>query len=178
MASTDKIDKSTKTKKMTDKQKTARLANLERGRKIRMESVKQKKESKQAKDTEYNLSSDNSTQDESDSESDNGDFILSRKKKSVKQKTPKKQVSDNPKIQSNDKYLDLGKDVDELRNIVMELANIQKKQNKAVKNAKKQTSGSGKKTINNIVLPSGGQNSPAKLTNDSVMDALRRSLFQ
>ena len=48
--------------KMTDKQKIARCANLERGRKKRIESLKQKKDKeKEPKQVEYDLNSNSSS---------------------------------------------------------------------------------------------------------------------
>ena len=55
---------------MTDKQKQARLANLEAGRKKRKEMIAQKNE-------EYDLSS----EDSSETESDNEAFVISKKTK-------------------------------------------------------------------------------------------------
>ena len=66
---------------MTEKQKTARLANLERGRKKRLETIKEKNEAKaQGVPEEYDLSSEDSDSGR-DTESDNDAFIISKKKR-------------------------------------------------------------------------------------------------
>ena len=58
---------------MTEKQKAARLANLEAGRKKRMEMVKQKKAGLTMKHKEYDLSSDDDSVEQS-STSSSGDL--------------------------------------------------------------------------------------------------------
>ena len=109
---------------MTDKQKNARLLNLEKGRLKRKETLKQKQESK---GEEYNLSSDESESNES--ESDNDAFVISRKNKYVPKDVVIKSQTNNNKC-SNDDTNNLKKDFDELRSMVEELATMQKKQAK------------------------------------------------
>ena len=141
---------------MTDKQKAARLKNLENGRKKRMELIKQKKQV----DDEYDLSSNDEKESES-SDSDDG-FIISKKK-------PVKKPKDIPVKSKPDK---LRSEVDELKTMIMELATIQKKQNKAVRKRTERPSGGTKI----VVLPNHSAN-PATLSkiNDG-MELLRRSL--
>ncbi len=155
--------------KITDKQKAARLANLERGRKKRMESLKQKKDEKLNEQNEYDLSSEESGSG-SDSDDDSS-FVVSRKKP-VKKEPEKK--SKNKLVVSNDSNK-LKSDVDELKNMVIQLATLQKKQNKANKQMKERKSGGTKI----VVLPnnSNDQHTQSKSSNDSLMEALRRSLM-
>ena len=101
--------------------------------------IKQKKE----KPDEYNLSSDNESLSESDrSESDDSDaFVISKKKKTKSQKHPKMSTGillnrkrfTPAKPQSEDRHKLRG-EVDELKTMIMELANLQKKQTKAREN--------------------------------------------
>lgn len=150
---------------MTEKQKAARLANLERGRKKRLESIKLKKEAKPQE--EYDLSSNSSNSDEA-SESDFSDaFIISKKKKMPKTKLAKpRKLTFN---ENNGRDDNLRNDVDELKNMIVTLANLQKKQNKARKQTKKASGGT-----KIVVLP---QNTPASRPNDNLMEALRKSLL-
>ena len=107
---------------MTDKQKNARLLNLEKGRLKRKETLKQKQESK---GEEYDLSSDESESDES--ESDNDAFVLSRIKKYVPKEVVMKSQKNHNKSSNNDNS-SLQKDFDVLRSMVEELPTMQKKQ--------------------------------------------------
>ena len=113
--------------KITDKQKAARMANLAAGRKKRMDQLKQKKEGK--KEEEYDLSS--AEENESSSESDNDAFIICKKKPTKKTKvvetTIKPRVLDRTFDDKSDK---LKNELDELRNIVTDMALMQKKQHK------------------------------------------------
>ena len=155
---------------MTEAQKKARLANLEKGRLKRKEALKQKQESKEE---EYDLSSESlsSASDGSD-ESDNEAFVISRKKKVVPRdvvmKSQRAQRSKSNKPNENE---NLKQDFDELKNMVQELAMMHKKQ--AAK--KKPRSGGGSTKI--VVLPQSNQNNNTRSSNDSVMDALRKSLM-
>lgn len=152
--------------KITDKQKAARMANLAAGRKKRMEQLKQKKEAK--KEEEYDLSS--NEENDSSSESDNDAFIISKKKsgktsvlkKIIKQESPKE-----------DKSAKLKNELDELRNIVTDMALMQKKQHKATRKQTNRPSGGTKI----VVLPQAQGGSNQSGPSDSVMDALRRSLM-
>ena len=151
---------------MTEKQKAARIANLANGRKKRMEMLKQKKEQKPE---EYDISSNDGSLDESDSSSDSEDaFVISKaKKKNAKTVTPKeRRKSKKTEPPSNN---NLRGDVDELKTMILELANMQKKQNKTVRKSRP----SGGTKI--VVLPqntSGG----AKVSDD-YMEKLRKSIF-
>jgi hypothetical protein len=158
---------------MTEKQKAARLANLERGRKKRMESIKQKKvDDKEPKQVEYDLSSNGSSSSDSD-ESDN-DFIISKKPKVEKAqflKTPTKHKKQKP---VKDPDFDLMRsDVDELKNMIFDLASLQKKQNKRSTQKRESRSGGGTKIV---VLPQNSAPSQNKV-NDSMLEALRKSLM-
>ena len=153
---------------MTEKQKAARIANLANGRKMRMEMLKQKKEQKPE---EYDISSNDGSLDESDSSSDSDDaFVISKaKKKNAKTVAPverKKSKKTEPPSDNN-----LRGDVDELKTMILELANMQKKQNKSVRKSRP----SGGTKI--VVLPqntSGGSQSKAA---DDYMEKLRKSIF-
>src|SRR3954468_3603464 len=75
---------------LTEKQKSARLTNLEAGRKKRAELLKQKR----MKQNEYDLSSEdsesNSNSNSSESDSDNNAFVISKKKKKPEKKVRKR----------------------------------------------------------------------------------------
>lgn len=137
-------------KSITDKQKVARLANLEAGRKKRAEMLQKKK-----KEQEYDLSSNES--EDSDSESEDESFVVSKRRPAKK---PKPQDENNQ----------LKQDVNDLKNMVVELATLQKKQNKELKKTRT-TKSSGTKVV--VVQP----NQPEKLIEtNSTLEALRRSL--
>lgn len=159
---------SKKGRPMTEKQQAARLENLRKGREKKMETAKHKKE---AKVEEYELSSQYSDSS-GDSDSDSDAFTISRKKKVIPKEKQKERrlVSRSGPIDNNNT---LQKDMDHLKSIVEDLANLQKKQNKAVRKAKKETKKSGGTKI--VVLPQ--QSSQATSANSSVMDALRKSLM-
>ena len=156
---------------MTDKQKSARCLNLAAGRKKRMDAIKQKKE----KPDEYDISSNDGSIDESDSSdsSDNDAFVLTKAKQ-------KKTIPDHHKKITNKKKSNkdnnLRGDVDELKSMMIELANMQKKQHKASKKRSSKKSGGTKI----VVLP---QHAPQPVTasqtrayTDSSLDVLRKSL--
>ena len=157
---------------MTEAQKKARLANLEKGRMKRKEALKQKQERFADKEEEYDLSSDSlsSASDGSD-ESDNDAFVISRKKKVVPRdvvmKSHKNKANKKASINDNE---NLKQDFDELKNMVQELAMMHKKQA-----AKKKPRSGGSTKI--VVLPQSNQNNNNRSSNDSVMDALRKSLM-
>lgn len=65
-------------RQLTDKQKAARIDNLAKGRKKRMEMIKQKRE---MKEQEYDISSDESYDSDSSSNSDNDAFVISKARK-------------------------------------------------------------------------------------------------
>ena len=150
---------------ITDKQKKARLANLEAGRKKRMEALQKKKATKE-NEQEYDLSSEEEN-DSSDSDDDSS-FVVSRKKP-VKKESVK--VSKTKLVVSNDESNKLKTDVDELKNMVFELASMQKKQNKINKKSHERKSG-GTKLV--VLQPN---NTPQEQKQDNnTMEALRRSL--
>ena len=161
---------------MTEAQKKARMANLANGRKKRMEMLQKKKESPKGTEQEYDLSSDESMSDSSNDSSDNEAFVISKKKPKAKP-VDKKQKYHGAKVKiaevEKPMHDNLRHEVDELKSIMMELATMQKKQNKVTRKQSKKPAGSTKI----VVLPqnnSGGSHSQA---NDSVMDALRKSLM-
>ena len=148
---------------ITEKQKAARIQNLANGRKKRMDAIKQKRESK---DQEYDISSDESY--DSDSSSDNDAFVISKAKKRQKEISSKsKNIEDRSRPNDH-----LKSEVDELKTMIIELANMQKKQNKTVRKSRP----SGGTKI--VVLPqnSSGGGSQAKATDD-YMEKLRKSIF-
>ena len=164
---------------MTEKQKAARIANLANGRKKRMEMIKHKKEqSSSALPEEYDISSNDGSLDESDSssDSDNDAFVISKaKKKQTKPVTRKEKHSPDRnlkehKSKSNHPNENLKGEVDELKSMIIELANMQKKQNKTVRKSRP----SGGTKI--VVLPQHTSGGGAK-TNDDDMEKLRKSIF-
>ena len=105
-------------------------------------------------------------------ESENEAFVISRKKKIVPRDVVERsrksiQMETDPKNHDN-----LQKDFDELKGMVQELANMQKKQ--AAKSKSKRSNGGTKI----VVLPQNtSSNNNNRSSNDSVMDALRKSLM-
>ena len=69
---------------LSDKQKAARIKNLENGRKKRMEMITQKKKAIEEKKDEYDLSSNDDKGSDFSSESDNDAFVISKKKPAKK----------------------------------------------------------------------------------------------
>lgn len=153
--------------RMTEKQKAARLANLEAGRKKKAELVKQKK----MQQNEYDLSS--SSSDSCDSESD-ASFIMKKVVKPKQNKIKERSLnrSDEANFGFDPKYDNLKNYVDEIKNSLVELANNQKKQNKATRKQTKRASGGTKI----VVLP---QNNPQTKTNSELayLESLRKSLM-
>ena len=125
-------------KKMTSKQKEARMKNLEKGRMKRMESLKQKKESKAE---EYDLISDAKwSSAASEGPSDDDAFVISRKKKIVPREVVMKAQSSKHKPSRRENHPDyLQKDVDELKSMVKELAILQQKQSNSAAKTKART---------------------------------------
>jgi hypothetical protein len=152
-------------KPMTDKQKAARMENLKKGREKRMEAMKNKKEQKQ---DEYDISSDN--EQESDSSSDDEGFVISKKKPVSKQKAKPRSRDDVafPSFTPKEEF-------DDLKNMVRELALMQKKSNKTMK--KQQNN----KPVNKLVLLPPAQqtqaNSQSYLIRDSIAEQLAKQLF-
>jgi hypothetical protein len=153
---------------MTEKQQVARLANLEKGRKKRLETIKHQKDQKgNGVNEEYDLSSDYSNESPS-SESDNDAFIISKKKR-VPRITTK-----SHKPQKRYQSPDLRNEVDEIKNMVIELAKMQQKQNKTKRKTSRKKSGGTKI----VVLPQNTSASPpVRGSNDCLIDALRKSLM-
>ena len=161
---------------MTDKQKAARCLNLAAGRKKRMEAIKQKKE----KPDEYDISSNDGSIDESDSSddlsSDNDAFVLTKAKKKSGKTESLQKILKSKKREAKVPKSDNLRDVDELKSMMIELANMQKKQHKASKKRSSKKSGGTKI----VVLP---QHASAPVTTskiraytDSSLDVLRKSL--
>lgn len=165
-------------KGMTEAQRKARLANLAAGRQKRLESIKQKQEEAdyRSKQESYDLSSEDSFED-SESDTDDDAFIISRKKKKEPPKRKDRKTKDL--IQKKDlkqkRDDSLKHEVDELKNMVVTLANLQKKQARRKSTPRK----SGGTKI--VVLPPNGAPSVSgtKPTGtDGVIEALRKSLMQ
>jgi hypothetical protein len=146
-------------KPMTDKQKAARLLNLERGRQIR-------KEKQQAKSQEYDLSSESS--ESSDSESDNDAFVISRTKKVVPKEVIMKQSRSRKHVEEP-RESKLEKEFDELKNAVYDLMK------KSTKQPKAKRSGGGTKIV---VVPQNVPQSKSRTTNDIVLEALQNSFMR
>ena len=144
--------------KITDKQKAARIANLEKGRLKSLEKLKMKKEDKH----------DPSSEDESssDSESDE-DFVISKKKSKTKQ--PRGRIVDRSSFASETASKS---EVDELKKIMMEMAIIQKQQGKAVRKQRRARS------PNVVVVPQYGAGAPPAKSNNHILDALREKLMR
>lgn len=152
-------------RKMTEKQKAARLANLESARKKRSETIKDKKESEKQ---EFDLSSQESEQSGDESESDE-DFVISKRKKinlPVNKKNEKPKEIRSKKSVMDDYY---HQRVEDLESMVETLAKLQKKQ------AKRKTSNRSSGGTKIVVLPNTSQTKSPM--NDSVMEALRKSLM-
>ena len=151
---------------MTDKQKSARCLNLAAGRKKRMDAIKQKKE----KPGKHDISSN----DESSDLSDNDAFVLTKaKKRSGKTEALQKQLKSKKRETKQPTSDNLRGDV---KSMMIELANMQKKQHKASKKRSSKKSGGTKI----VVLP---QHAPQPVTasqtrayTDSSLDVLRKSL--
>jgi len=162
-------------RQLTDKQKAARIDNLAKGRKKRMEMIKQKRE---MKEQEYDISSDESYESDSSSGSDNDAFVISKAKKKPALEPTMSQTIGTTSHRRSHKQLHTSKqtsshlrqDVDELKSMIIELASMQKKQHKERKQAKQ----SGGTKI--VVLPQQGGGSQPK-AHDDYMEKLRKSIF-
>ncbi len=153
---------------ITDKQKAARVANLAAGRQVRKEKLEKKKQMLHPE--EYDISSYDGSDDESDSDSDA--FIISKaqRKKSVKPSKLSNQRSKEKGIIDTRQSNGLKEDVDELKKMMMLMAKEHKKQ----KNKSKERKSGGTKIV---VLPQPTpQVSQVKAYTDSSLDALRKSL--
>ncbi|HRP37659.1 MAG TPA: hypothetical protein PLS50_07680 [Candidatus Dojkabacteria bacterium] len=155
-------------RQLTDKQKAARIDNLAKGRKKRMEMIKQKRE---MKEQEYDISSDESYDSDSSSGSDNDAFVISKAKKKPMtiREPPQKQKRHISKHAPTDTHL--RQDVDELKNMIIELASMQKKQHKERREPKRSSGGT-----KIVVLPQQGAGAQPK-HNDDYMEKLRKSIF-
>lgn len=158
---------------MTEKQRLARLANLQTAREKRMQNIKLMKE-QESKQDGYDISSDENEDDESSS-SDSEAFIISKKK--PVNKKPTKPIKS--KKRANDKTIQYANinEFNELRNIVIELA----KKNKR-KKAKTQPVGTTK--IINVMPPQqqqtqggGTERAPPTKYYDNTMEQLMRSVM-
>lgn len=161
----EKLNVTKKVVKITDKQRAARMANLAKGRKKRMETIKQKKEG--LSNDEYDISSNDGDNDNDNDESSSDDDLIISRKKSTKNK--KTEISKSPNNLKNE--------LDELKNMVIDLATLQKKQNK--QNKKNRSNSGGTKIV---VLPNNSskttdQNSSINTQINKSMDALARSLL-
>ena len=81
----EKLNVTKKVVKITDKQRAARMANLAKGRKKRMETIKQKKEG--LSNDEYDISSNDGDNDNDNDESSSDDDLIISRKKSSKNKS-------------------------------------------------------------------------------------------
>jgi len=121
--------------------------------------IQQKKEKNKY---EYNISSEDGSEDNYSSDSGSSDFVISRKKAHKDRKEPKKKAHADS---------DLRNEFNELRNIVTELAMLQKKTKRRA-SSEGRSKGSGTKVI---VVPQqvSSQNKPT----DAYMEKLRKSIF-
>ena len=133
---------------MTDKQKVARLANLEKGRKTRQENIQKRKE---PQDEEYDL--DTESDDESD---DDDDFILSKVKHKLKPSKNEKKPDKN----------ELKDDVNQLKDIVEQLVVMQKKKTKKANKPRNSTK--------IVMLP---PSVSAASASNTLLEQLRKSLM-
>jgi hypothetical protein len=142
---------------ISDKQKAVRMKNMEKARNIRMANL-QRKKTDTKKQEEYDLSSND------ESESSDEDFIISKKKQALKKKDkPLKEVPKQP-----DDHLKT--ELNDLRNIVTELAMMQRKHGKKLKASKTSTPGIV------VVSPNQPANRDSSIGRDTAMDTLRRAL--
>ena len=113
-------------KQITDKQKSARAANLAKGRAARMKKIAEKKKSKAVKDKEYDLGSESS---ESDSEVDMDDYVLSKKKKANARQVLKRERSPIQKVEQLDTS-GIKKEMEEMRDVMRAIVKQQRKKPK------------------------------------------------
>lgn len=146
--------------KLTDKQLAARRENLKKGREKRMANLQNKKEEKPH--IEYDLESQGS---DSESSSD-GDFVISKKKVVEKKNGPKPRTRDDVEYNKTSSK----NEIEELKNMVMELAIMQKKNSKSIRKQQ------GKPSKVLLIPPTQQPAQPPKLGNDTMMDHLRKSL--
>jgi len=151
---------------MTEKQKAARLANLAAGRKKRLEEIKQNKDKGEDYD-DYDPSSDS---DSSDSDA----FVIKKKKK----QPPKREL-----IREKDLPYAQKSEIEELRDMVYQLADITKKQAKKQKAARKKVPRPQKEGGTNVVVFPQNPPNQAGITNQvkpvstTQMDQLWKSLY-
>ena len=145
-------DDTKKVVKITEKQKAARMANLEKGRAKRKEMMNKKKET--PKHEEYDL--EDLYDGDGDDSSDDETFVISKQK-------PKNHPTREDILKN---------EVDELKNMVIQLATLQKKQNK------KQKEITSRPKIS-VLLPNSNQPQESKKSNphyDSVIANLQSRL--
>lgn len=148
------------TNKLTEKQLAARRENLRKGREKRMENLKGKKDEKPQ--YEYDLGSHDA--DSEDSSSDD-EFVISKKKVVSKKNGPK------PRTREEVEYPPSKNEIEELKNMVLELAIMQKKNNKSLKKQQ------GKPSKVLLIPPTTQQQATQpKQLNDTMIDHLRKSL--
>ena len=154
-------DDTKKVVKITEKQKAARMANLEKGRAKRKEMMNKKKET--PKHEEYDL--EDLYDGDGDDSSDDETFVISKQK--PKQSKAKNNNENHPTREDI-----LKNEVDELKNMVIQLATLQKKQNK------KQKEITSRPKIS-VLLPNSNQPQESKKSNphyDSVIANLQSRL--
>ena len=152
-------------KGMTEAQRKARLANLAAA------NGKKRKQDYRSKQQSYDLSSDDSYA-ESETETDDDDaFIISRKKNFKEKHSKRNNTVSKKDIRKHNRDDHLKREVDELKNMIVSLANLQKKQARRKPIEKK----SGGTKI--VVLPPNAASEKPQTQSDSVIDALRKSLM-
>lgn len=151
----DQKPETKKVVKITEKQKAARAANLAKGREKKKENLKLKNE--EPKHDEYDIGSDDD--DEYDASSEEETFVVSKKK-------PKSSTHAKPaKVQDTNQLKD---EVEELKSMVLQLATIQKKQQKQRKERPKIS----------VLLPKAPANEPKTSTQhyDNMINTLQQRL--
>jgi hypothetical protein len=134
-------------KKITDKQKAARIENLKKGRELRMKNLKKKKDQ-----TEYDLD------DSDDSDSSDDELLTSIMK--PKAKKPKEE----PKM-DNDR-------IHKLESAFTKMIKLQKHQMKQIKKAGKNKT--EKIVLLPPSAPAAAPSRPAKSNADALLDALKQ----
>lgn len=138
---------------MTAKQKAARLANLKKGRERKLAKVRAEKSQK---NEEYDITSE--TDDSSGDEVDINDLVLQKKSKSTKHKKGKGRDDDE----------DVREDVTQLKSIVSQLVEMQKKKARKPKT---------KRETKIVMLPAHSGSGNKSQKEDDFMAALRRSIM-
>ena len=148
-------------KPITEKQRAARLANLASGRKKRMEAAKAKKQSNQHEEaTDYDT-------DDTDESSSEG-FVISKKKQT--------RVRPRTDVEPND-LRSLRGDFDELKDIVKQMAILQKKSRKRSKSVPVPLP---QREATNVIVVGGSATKPEvtqSRAQDDYMAKLRKTIF-